>query len=251
MQFDWWTLALQTVNFLILVWLLHRFLYKPVLGIVDARRAEIDAQYADARKVEAKAQAELSEIESERAGIVSERVAALKTAAGEAEAASTARRAKAEAEAAALLDQTRKSLAKERTAAVIEARRSASDLALTIAQKLLEQFPAKLRAEAWLSRIEEYLADLSPDQRVDIAGQADGGGRLRIVSAVALPDSVKAKWRDSLYRKFHAGLPIDFNVDPELIAGVELHFPHALLRFSWRSVIDSMQTEIEGREDAR
>jgi F-type H+-transporting ATPase subunit b len=93
MQFDWWTLALQTVNFLILVWLLHRFLYKPVLGIVDARRAEIDAQYADARKVEAKAQAELSEIESERAGIVSVRVAALDTAAGVAEAASTARRA--------------------------------------------------------------------------------------------------------------------------------------------------------------
>ena len=30
MNFSWWTFALQAVNFLILVWLLRRFLFKPV-----------------------------------------------------------------------------------------------------------------------------------------------------------------------------------------------------------------------------
>ena len=40
MHFDWWTLALQTINFAILAWLLHRFLYKRVLRVIDARRAE-------------------------------------------------------------------------------------------------------------------------------------------------------------------------------------------------------------------
>jgi len=42
MHFDWSTFALQTANFAILVWLLHRFLYRPVLRLLDARRAEID-----------------------------------------------------------------------------------------------------------------------------------------------------------------------------------------------------------------
>ena len=32
MQLDWWTIGLQTVNFTVLIWLLNRFLYKPVLA---------------------------------------------------------------------------------------------------------------------------------------------------------------------------------------------------------------------------
>ena len=38
MRFDWWTLALQTVNFAVLVWLLHRFLYRPVLRMIATAR---------------------------------------------------------------------------------------------------------------------------------------------------------------------------------------------------------------------
>ena len=52
MHVDWSTLALQTVNFAILVWLLHRFLYRPVLRLLDARRAEIDKQYAESHMAE-------------------------------------------------------------------------------------------------------------------------------------------------------------------------------------------------------
>ena len=77
MQFDWWTLALQTVNFAVLVWLLHRFLYKPVLRMVDARRTDVEKQYADARAAEARAKTELAAIEAERADIGAERAAAL------------------------------------------------------------------------------------------------------------------------------------------------------------------------------
>lgn len=250
MQFDWWTFALQTVNFLILVWLLRRFLYKPVLGIVDTRRAEIDAQYANARKAEAEAQAEVSRVASERAGIASERADALKSASVEAEAASLARRAGAEADAEALLDQARKSLASERAAALAEARRFAFDLAVTMARKLLDEFPPELRADAWLSRIESYLAELPPEQRTDIAGQLSSGATLRVVSAVALSDSIKAEWQQRLDRALDATLSIEFDLDPALIAGVELHFPHTILRFSWRSVLDSAQTKIEAHEDA-
>lgn len=250
MQFDWWTLALQTVNFLILVWLLHRFLYRPVLGVIDARRAEIDAQYADARKAEARARAELAEIETERAGIASERTATLKSVADEAEAASATRRAKAEDDAKALLEQTRELLAREREAAMAEARRSAFDLAVTMAQRLLDEFPPELRAGAWLNRIEQHLGDLPPEQRAEIARQLHDGGRLRVESAIALPAAVTSKWRERLNRLFKAEPVIEFEVNPALIAGVELHFPHAVLRFSWRSLMESMQNEIEDHGNA-
>ena len=94
MHFDWSTLALQTVNFTILVWLLHRFLYQPVLHLVDARRTELEEQYAKARSVEARAKDQLAAVEAREAGIIAERATALREAAAEAEQAATARRAR-------------------------------------------------------------------------------------------------------------------------------------------------------------
>ncbi|MEZ5438197.1 MAG: hypothetical protein R3F12_07555 [Lysobacteraceae bacterium] len=38
MHFDVWTFGLQLINFIILVWLLQRFLYRPVLRLLDQRR---------------------------------------------------------------------------------------------------------------------------------------------------------------------------------------------------------------------
>ena len=38
MQIDWWTLGLQTINVLILVWILSRFLFRPVADIVASAR---------------------------------------------------------------------------------------------------------------------------------------------------------------------------------------------------------------------
>ena len=41
MLIDWFTVVAQVVNFLILVWLLKRFLYKPILDAIDAREKRI------------------------------------------------------------------------------------------------------------------------------------------------------------------------------------------------------------------
>ena len=43
MQVDWLTVAAQIVNFLILVWLLHKFLYGPIVRAMGDREAAIAA----------------------------------------------------------------------------------------------------------------------------------------------------------------------------------------------------------------
>src|SRR5215471_16063676 len=154
MHFDWSTLALQMVNFAILVWLLHRFLYQPVLRLVDARRAKIDNQYAEAQKAETRAKEKFAAVETEQAGIAAERATALKQAAAEAEQAAAARRARAEREVAAFLEDARKTLAAERRQALADARRTALDLAGVIAARVLAIIPIKLRAEGSIERIE-------------------------------------------------------------------------------------------------
>ncbi len=48
MHIDWWTLALQTVNVLILIWILGRFFFRPVADIVAKRQEETASCLADA-----------------------------------------------------------------------------------------------------------------------------------------------------------------------------------------------------------
>ncbi|MBO0737118.1 MAG: hypothetical protein J2P48_11180 [Alphaproteobacteria bacterium] len=245
MHFDWSTFALQTVNFAVLVWLLHRFLYRPVLRMVDARRAEIDRQYAEAGKCEAQAKDRLNAVEAEQAGIAAERSAALKEAKAQAEQAAAERRVQADHEADAFLENARKTLAAERRQALVEARRAALDLGAEIAGRLLAEVPVKLRAEAWIERIEQYLAGLPRPEKDALIQQSAGCAPVKVITASKLPAEVEGDWRSRLIRQLCDKVLVDFGVDPALVAGAELHLPNAVLRFSWQSALAAMRAEIE------
>ena len=58
MLIDWFTFGAQALNFVVLVWLLKRFLYQPVLDAIDAREALIAKQIADAQATKQDAQAQ-------------------------------------------------------------------------------------------------------------------------------------------------------------------------------------------------
>jgi F-type H+-transporting ATPase subunit b len=249
MHFEWSTFALQTLNFAVLVWLLHRFLYKPVLRMIDGRRAEIDNQYAEAGRAESQAKDRLKALEAAHAGIAAERTAALQEATAEAERAGAARCARAEREAEAFLEDARKTLAVERRQALVEAQRAALDLGAEIAGRLLAEAPVKLRAEAWIERIEQYLAGLPQSEKVALLQHFDGEAPLRVVTASKLPAEAEEAWRSRLSRQLCHRLSIDFGVDPELVDGAELHLPNAVLRFSWRSTLAAMRAEIEADGD--
>jgi F-type H+-transporting ATPase subunit b len=251
MHFDWWTLALQAVNFAALVWLLQRFLYKPVLHLIDKRRSEIDKQYAQARAAEAKAEALQHAAEADRAAIAAEREALLKNAETQAEEAAKARRARAEHEAVALLDGARKSLAAEREQVLAEAQRAALDLGTEIARRLVGELPLKARAEAWLERLDQHLAGLSKDELAALRRQSADGDDVTVVTASALPQDVAATWQSRLRAHLGDGATITFASDPALIAGVELHLPAAILRLSWQSALAAIRSEIKPHADAR
>jgi F-type H+-transporting ATPase subunit b len=86
MLIDWFTVAAQAVNFLILVWLLKRFLYKPVLAAIDEREKRITTQLQDAEKKKAEALKEQTdflhkneEFERQRSALLLEATDAAKT----------------------------------------------------------------------------------------------------------------------------------------------------------------------------
>lgn len=57
MTFDWTTFILEILNFLILLWILQRLIYKPVLTLLDARQRRIQTQIDEAERLRAEAEA--------------------------------------------------------------------------------------------------------------------------------------------------------------------------------------------------
>lgn len=251
MKFDWWTLALQTINFAILVWLLHRFLYKPVLRMIDARKTDIGKHYDAAKAAEAKAKAELAAVEAERARIAAEREAVLTAAAASGEEAVKKRLAEAKSQAEALLDGARKKIATERGEAMAQMQHIALDLGSDYARRLLAAVPRRLRQEAWLEHIEQYLAGLPKDEHDGLVQQIADGARLTVVTAAPLSPELVETWQARLRQSLGTAITCAFDVDPALVAGADLHFPSAMLRFSWQSALAALRKELEADGNTR
>jgi F-type H+-transporting ATPase subunit b len=249
MELDWTTLALQLVNFAILVWLLQRFLYRPVLKVIDARRAALAGEQAEAAHDIEAAKRQLAALQAQRAGLDAERAAALARAEEESRQLLAARRAQAERDAAGLMAEARRTLAGEREQAREELRHTALDLAAEMARRVLAEVPESLRVQAWLERIDGHLRSLAPGELAELSGELAGGGTVRVVTASPLTAGAQEEWRTKLRAALAPEALVAFETDPRLIAGAELHFPHAQLNFSIQGAIAALQQEVRRGPD--
>lgn len=243
MRIDWTTLALQLINFAILVWLLQRFLYRPVLEVIDARRQAGDRRYAEAQHMAETAKRQLEDIETQRAGVAADRAAALADAREQGRQLVEARRAQAEREAKTLLDETRRMLARERASLLAEARHAALDLAAGMARRVLAEIPESLRFEGWLERIDEQLRSLPDPKRAELVDELTGGDSLRVVLAWPISSAAGEQWRSRLRETLGSNIAVTFETDTALIAGAQLRFPHSTLSFSVESAVRALQEE--------
>ena len=120
----------------------------------------------------------------------------------------------------------------------------AVDLGADFARRLLAEVPVQLRAEAWIERIEQHLKALPEPELDALTRQLADGGSLTVVTASPLPPAMIETWRERLHRPLGDGVSVAFEVNPELIAGAELHFPTAVLRFSWQSALEAARSEV-------
>src|ERR1039457_4038510 len=86
MLIDWFTIGAQALNFLILVWLMKHFLYKPILNAIDTREKRIAKEVADADAKKAEAQKERDEFQHKNEEFDQQRAALLTKATNEAKA---------------------------------------------------------------------------------------------------------------------------------------------------------------------
>jgi F-type H+-transporting ATPase subunit b len=230
-RIDWWTLALQTVNFLVLVWLLQHFLYKPVTAVIERRRVATNAVLQEAEAAKRAAEALQQELAGQRAGIAAERETALASAHAAAETDRAALLQRASTEAGRTVDAAQAEAARLREAAEQAVRQQASTLAVAIVRRLLAEQKPTLDA----------LCDA-------LHAAPAPAGPVTCVTATPLAATEQARWRARLAEVL-APEGINFAVDTALIEGAELRFPHAVLRRSLADDLAHIAEEL-GRERA-
>lgn len=226
MTIDWWTLALQTINVVVLVALLGRFFFRPVAAAVAARKAEIAARLADADAARAEADRLMAARQAKLDAVDAERDRLIAAARAEAERQGAAVTGAAREEALRITAQGATDLARARTAAEDHARAEAERLALAIARRLVARLPAGSLNAAFADGLAAELGTLTPGERAQVAE-----GPVRITAAAPLAEADRAALAAAL-APFGAA-SFETAVDPGLVAGLTLTAPGLLVENAW------------------
>ena len=223
MLIDWFTVGAQALNFLILVWLMKRFLYKPILNAIDQREKRIATELANADKKRAEAQKESDEFKHKNEEFDQQRAALLSKATDE-----------AKAERQRLLDEAQKA------AAVVSSKRQEAlrseelNLRQVISRRTEREVFAiarKALTDLATTSLEERLGEVFTRRLREMNGQpkAGLGEALKSASAPAivrsafdLPVEQRAAIQNALNETFSAEIHIRFETAPDLISGIEL-----------------------------
>ena len=223
MLVDWFTVGAQALNFIILVWLLKRFLYQPILNAVDAREKKIAAELADADSKKAEAQQERDEFQRKNEEFEQHRAALFAKATEE-----------AKAEGQRLREEARKAAELETAKRQEGLRNEASSLNRAIGQRTQKEVFAiarKALTDLAATSLEERMSDVFCRRlrMLDVKTKEDLGSALKAASACAIVRSAfelapaqRAALQQALNETFSAEVRVRFETAPDLVAGIEL-----------------------------
>ena len=233
MELSWSTFILEIINFLVLVWILKRFLYRPVLDALENRRQKIQQSLSESSErheqalaLEQQYQGRLDEWEREK------------------QQAREALQVEIRDERASRLQQLQAELEGEREKArVIEQRRQA-EINTQYQQRAHQQaarFAGKLLSALAGPELESRLFDMLVNQLKALSDDDIGNLRnacrestepLTVTSAYALSKDQKQQLQQALSELGLHRVEITWNQDPHLIAGVRIVLGAWVMRFN-------------------
>jgi F-type H+-transporting ATPase subunit b len=247
MLIDWFTVGAQAINFLILVWLLKRFLYKPILDAIDAREKGIAAQLADANTKKAEAKKECDDFQSKTKTWDDQRGALLSKAVDE-----------AKAEKDHLLDEAHKqadSLRAAQAAALQNDQRRLSTQIIHLTKDEVFRITRKTLADLATVSLEERMGEVFTRRlrEMDARSRAVLGESLKaksepaiVRSTFALPANQKAAIQNALNETFSTEVRLRFETAPDGICGIELSANGQKIAWSIADYLASLDQKVGG-----
>jgi F-type H+-transporting ATPase subunit b len=223
MLIDWFTVGAQVVNFLILVWLLKRFLYKPILDAIDAREKRIANELADASTKQSQARKERDEFQRKNEEFDRQRDELLNRAKDEAKAERQRQLEETRQAADALRARQMDALKRERMSLNDEIGRRTREEVFAIARKTLADLAGTSLEERMSEAFTRRLRDLNDETKGGLARalRASPGAAL-VRSVFDLPSEQQAAIQHALNETFSDEIQVRFETAPDVISGIEL-----------------------------
>jgi F-type H+-transporting ATPase subunit b len=246
MLIDWFTVGAQALNFLILVWLMKRYLYKPIRHAIDEREKRIAAELANADAKKTGAQKEHDDFQHKNAEFDQQRAALLKKATDEAQSARQRLLDEARKEAAALSSKQQDVLRSEERTLHQDIRRRTQQEVFAIARKTL--------ADLATTSLEERLGEVFNRRLREMNGKAKESLRTALMTAsdpavvrstFELPTEQRAAVQNALNEVFSAEIRIRFETAPDLISGIELATNGQKVGWSIADYLTSMEEGVD------
>lgn len=223
MAFDLSTFVLEIVNFLILIWILQRLFYKPVLAVIDRRKQHIEQTLSAAQKLQEQAEALRQRYENRQTQWEQEKSAALGALHSEID---TQRKIQ--------MDKLLAELEQEQQKAKVTLSRMQQDIERQAEKKALQngaRFAAILLKQAAGPELEQKLGAMLLEHFTELPEacklclqtlDADKNVAIQISSAFPLPDELKQKLEQQLGSLIDRHDVFDYRQNPELIAGLRI-----------------------------
>ncbi len=251
MQIDWFTFAAQIVNFLILVWLLRRFLYGPIVNAMAEREERIAARFDEAREQEEAAEAQAAEYRQKQEAL--DRMREEKMAEAEEHAREHRHELieEARAEANRLEEQWREALRRERDTFLQELSQRASRETVALARRALHDLAhADLEAEV-IRVFADRIGSLDEDRRRVLTEAVESDpDDVTVRTAFELDDDQRQSIIETLRATTESDPSPDFEREEEMGFGIELRAGGHKIAWSLDSYVSDLRDRIRTRIDA-
>jgi F-type H+-transporting ATPase subunit b len=238
---DWFTVAAQIVNFLVLIVLLKRFLWGRLIRSIDDREARVANQLAQAEQKNKEAQSMEAELKAQAVDLENKRYVMLVQARKEADEEKARLTREARTAVNDLEQQWRADLETEQKDFLEKFKaRTAGEVAVVIRQALADLASADLQQcamEAFLRRLQSIdvnaLRQLTAKEQVTVLGPLD------------IPEQVREKMQTILTERLGAVLKLRFEKDPAMSWGIELRGNGRRIAWTPENYMDAIEENVK------
>ena len=250
MQIDWLTIAAQIVNFLILVWLLQRFLYKPITEAMRRREDRIEDRLSEAKTARRKAEEEAETLRRRQADLDERKEEILSSAREEAR----ALRDRLEDEIRREVEEKRAAwrdhLEEEQGALVASLQRHAGHHVLDITGRILSEYAGTGISESTVATFARRLAALDEDTRDRLRAAASDAQQAVVETGAALDGPAKGRITRALREALGADLVVEYREDDQIVMGARLTIGDVTAEWSAARYLDRLRAELDEVIDA-
>ena len=245
MLINWFVVAAQIVNFLILVLLLKRFLYGPIVKAMAAREEKIASQLAAARQKRQDAEEEEASLRQKIRSIEDQRQEMLARAEEEAQAAKQKLFAQAREEVAQVRQKWAESVKWQKEAFLVNLKQRLVQEIFAISRRVLQELGNLEVEQRLLEVFLERLRQLAPAEQQALQDSLkEAGGELSVTTAFPLTPATQEKITGEVRELFGSGLALRFSTSTELLAGIEMLTSSRKIAWSLGNYLDNLEEDL-------